>query len=527
MDTSPTAMATTPDTTAAAPNPAVLPSWLAALSGVVAAGAGVALAHVLAAFSSPNSSPLVAVGGAFIDATPTWLKEFAVQTFGSANKPILIGTIAIALTLLAALAGLIARRRRAAGLTMMGLIGVIAAVAAWSRPGASVMDAVPALIGALVAVGVLAWLSRSRPTAAGDPGPGPQRRTVLLGTLAIAAGAAVAGVVGEVLTSTRRSVEAARTAITFRRPSDPAPPLRPDVEVPVDGVSPFRVPNEEFYRVDTALVVPAIDPTDWRLSVGGMVSRPYSLTYDELLAMPLVERDLTLTCVSNEVGGPYVGNAVWLGVRLRDVLEQAGVDPAADQLFSRSADGWTASTPIGAVLDGRDALIAVAMNGEPLPTVHGFPARLVIPGLYGYVSATKWLVSLEASTYGRDEAYWTQRGWATVAPIRTMARIEVPRPLNTVARGTTAIAGTAWAQGRGIDRIEVQVDDEPWAQASLGAVPSVDTWRQWWLPWNATPGRHTIRVRATDADGLTQPEARLEPFPSGAQGWHEVVVTVA
>lgn len=519
-------MGTTSDTTAAAPNPAVLPSWLAALSGVVAAGAGVAIAHVLAAFSAPNSSPLVAVGGAFIDATPTWLKEWAVQTFGSANKPILIGTIAVALTLLAALAGLIARRRRAAGLAMIGLVGVVAAAAAWSRPGASVMDAVPALIGALVAVGALAWLSRARPAAPGEPGPGPQRRTVLLGALAIAGGAAVVGVVGEVFTSARRSVEAARTAITFRRPSDPAPALRADVEVPVDGVTPFRVPNEEFYRVDTALVVPAIDPSDWLLSIGGMVARPYSLTYDDLLAMPLVERDLTLTCVSNEVGGPYVGNAVWLGVRLRDVLDRAGVDLAADQLFSRSADGWTASTPIGAVLDGRDALIAVAMNGEPLPTVHGFPARLVIPGLYGYVSATKWLVSLEASTYARDEAYWTQRGWATDAPIRTMARIEVPRPLTTVAPGTTAIAGTAWAQGRGVNRVEVQVDDEPWAQATLGAIPSVDTWRQWWLPWNATPGRHTIRVRATDGDGSTQPEARLDPFPSGAQGWHEVVVTV-
>jgi hypothetical protein len=292
-------------------------------------------------------------------------------------------------------------------------------------------------------------------------------------------------------------------------------------------VTPFRVPNADFYRVDTALTVPAVDPATWTLAVGGMVDRPYTLSYDDLLAMPLVERDLTLTCVSNEVGGQYAGNARWLGVRVKDLLAHAGVDPRADQLLSRSVDGWTASTPIAAVTDGRDAIVAVAMNGEPLPAEHGFPARMVVPGLYGFVSATKWLVALEPSTYAQEQAYWTRRGWATDAPVRTMARIDVPQPLATVSAGRVAVAGVCWAQHRGIDGVEVQVDDGPWRTARLGSVPSDDTWRQWVIAWDAAPGRHTVRARATDGRGRTQPAARLTPFPSGAQGWHEVVVTVA
>lgn len=504
-----------------------LPIWLAALSGVVAVGAGVAIAHFIAAFTGASASPLVAVGSAFIDLTPTWLKEFAVQRFGTADKPILIGSISAVLILMSALAGVLARRWRIVGCVTVGLVGVIAAIAAMSRPDATPIDVVPALVGALVAAGTLAWITRPQPAADGSARRGPERRTVLLGSLVVAGGAVVIGVVGNVLGGSLRNVDAARAAVKLPTPADPAPPLPTGVDVKVDGVSPFRVSAEDFYRVDTALVVPAIVPDDWQLSVGGMVDEPYTLSYDELLGMPMIERDLTLTCVSNEVGGQYVGNAVWLGVRLKDVLTRAGVSKSADQLFSRSSDGWTASTPMAAALDGRDAIIAVAMNGEPLPAEHGFPARMVIPGLYGFISATKWLVSLDASTYAQDEAYWTQRGWATDAPIRTMARVEVPRPLSTVQAGAIAIAGTAWAQHRGIERVEVQVDDEPWGEARLGAVPSVDTWRQWWIPWNAKPGRHTIRARATDKDGMTQPDARLTPFPSGAQGWHEVVVNVS
>jgi len=511
------------DQTPKARRPLSIP--IAALCGIVAVGAGVAVAHFIAAFTGPSASPLVAVGSSFIDLTPTWLKEFAVQKFGTADKPILIGSISAVLVLLSAVAGVIVRKSRIAGCITVALVGVIAAFAALSRPEARPIDAVPALIGALVAAGALAWITRDIPTTSDASAEGPSRRTVLFGTLLVAGGAVVVGVVGNALGGRLNNVDAARAAVKLPVPAEPAPALGA-VDVKVDGVSPFRVPNEDFYRVDTALVVPAVSPDNWELSVGGMVSEPYTLNYAELLAMPMIERDLTLTCVSNEVGGQYVGNAVWLGVRLKDVLARAGVDKSADQLFSRSIDGWTASTPMAAALDGRDAIIAVAMNGEPLPAEHGFPARMVIPGLYGFISATKWLVSLEASTYAKDEAYWTQRGWATDAPIRTMAKVEVPRPLSTVAAGAIAIAGTSWAQHRGIERVEVQVDDEPWGDARLGAVPSVDTWRQWWIPWNAKPGRHTIRARATDKDGKVQPDARLTPFPSGAQGWHEVVVNV-
>ena len=322
------------------------------------------------------------------------------------------------------------------------------------------------------------------------------------------------------------SAAAALRDVVLPAPVDPAVALPGDVEVGVPGVTPFRVANADFYRVDTALVVPQIDPATWSLTVGGMVAAPFSLSYDELLAMPMVERDLTLTCVSNEVGGPYAGNARWLGVRLVDLLARADIDPAAEQLLSRSVDGWTASTPAKLALDGRDAILAVGMNGEPLPSEHGFPARLVVPGLYGFVSATKWVTSIEATTYGAQTAYWTQRGWATDAPVRTMARIDVPQPLSTVDAGRVAIAGVTWAQHRGVEGVEVQVDDGPWREARLGGAPSDDTWRQWVLAWDAVPGRHVLRVRATDRTGTTQDPERRTPFPSGATGWHEVVVTV-
>ena len=501
---------------------------LGALCGLVSVGAALAVAHLVATFTGPSGSPVVAVGAAFIDLTPAWLKEFAISTFGTNDKAVLLGSVAAVLAVLSALCGVLARRSRRLGSLAVVLVGLIAATAAASRPDSTIADALPALVGSLVGAGTLWWLTRPQVTdGSAGQATGPARRSVLLASAAIAGGAVIAVTAANVVGGRLRNVDAARAAVRLPTPVDPAMALTDAVDVRVDGVSPFRVPNGDFYRVDTALVVPAIKPSDWQLSVGGLVDRPYTLSYAGLLAMPMIERDLTLTCVSNEVGGQYVGNAVWLGVRLADLLDRAGIQPGADQLISRSADGWTAGTPMGVATDsGRDAIVAVAMNGEPLPAEHGFPARMVVPGLYGYVSATKWLVSLAATTYAREQAYWTARGWATEGPVRTMARIEVPRPLSTVTAGAIAIAGTAWAQHRGIEGVEVQVDDEAWGKARLGDVPSADTWRQWWIPWNAKPGRHTIRARATDATGQIQPEARLTPFPSGAQGWHEVVVTV-
>jgi DMSO/TMAO reductase YedYZ molybdopterin-dependent catalytic subunit len=294
----------------------------------------------------------------------------------------------------------------------------------------------------------------------------------------------------------------------------------------VDGLSPFMTSNKEFYRVDTALIVPQLSTTDWQLKIHGMVNQPMEIDFPTLLQRNLIERDITLTCVSNEVGGQYVGTARWLGARLADLLDEAGVRNGADQVVSRSIDGMTIGTPTAVVMDGRDAMLAVGMNGQPLPAEHGFPVRMVVPGLYGYVSATKWVVDLELTRFADNKPYWVKRGWARKAPIKTMSRIDTPRPLSTVKPGRVAVAGVAWAQHRGVDKVEVRVDGGDWTPTRLATVPSVDTWRQWVYEWDAAPGQHTIEVRATDRTGAVQPERRANPFPSGATGWQSTVVTV-
>jgi DMSO/TMAO reductase YedYZ molybdopterin-dependent catalytic subunit len=291
-------------------------------------------------------------------------------------------------------------------------------------------------------------------------------------------------------------------------------------------VGPFFTPNGTFYRVDTALLVPAVMAEDWTLRIHGMVDRQLTLDYEQLLARPLIERDITLACVSNPVGGRYIGNARWIGAPLADLLREAGVHPAADQLVSRSVDGFTAGTPTAVVMDGRDAMLAVAMNGEPLPLAHGFPVRMLVPGLYGYVSATKWVSDLQLSTFDAFDPYWIQRGWAELGPIKTQCRIDTPASLAQVPAGEVPIAGVAWAQHVGIDGVQVRVDDDPWAPAELAGEDTVDTWRQWVYRWRATPGEHQVSVRATDRSGFTQGPERAEPFPNGAEGQHTITVRV-
>jgi DMSO/TMAO reductase YedYZ molybdopterin-dependent catalytic subunit len=299
----------------------------------------------------------------------------------------------------------------------------------------------------------------------------------------------------------------------------------------VAGVSPFVTPNKDFYRVDTALVVPKVDATSWRLRIHGQgVQRPLTLTFQELLDRELIERDITLTCVSNEVGGPYVGNARWIGVRLADLLKEAGVAPpsqggAADQLVARSVDGMTLGTPVEDLMDGRDAMLAVGMNGEPLPLDHGFPVRMVVPGLYGYVSACKWIEDIELTTFDSYDPYWVKRKWARKAPVKTQSRIDTPKPFARPKAGTVMVGGVAWAQHRGIDKVEIRIDDGAWQPADLAAEHTTDTWRQWSFPWKATPGSHTLTVRATDRTGTLQTEQRTRTVPDGAGGWHSVVVT--
>jgi DMSO/TMAO reductase YedYZ molybdopterin-dependent catalytic subunit len=512
-----------------------------ALSGVLAAVAGIAVGHLVAGLLDPASSPVLAVGSAVIDATPTPVKEWAVARFGTRDKPILLAGVTVVTLLAAAAAGVLARRRTWPGIAFVLLLTGLATLAAVLRPVATPVDAVPGLaaagVGVAVLVGLLSALRGRTPLPRGSrtdassggalpatahPTAHDSRRTFLLGAGAVTLGAAAAAAVGQ-----RLSAAGGPGSTVLPPPVAAAPPLPQGLERTVRGITPLRTGNATFYRVDTNLTVPRVDAERWQLRVDGMVDRPFTLSYQQLLALPMVERDITMTCVSNEVGGGYVGSARWLGVRLADVLDRAGVRDGADQLFSTAVDGFTISTPLDAVRDGRDALLVVGMNGEPLPAAHGYPARLVVPGLYGFVSATKWVTRLTLSTYARDTAYWTERKWATDAPVKISARIDTPRPLSTVKAGRTAIGGVAWAQHRGIRDVEVSVDDGPWRRTELGPDVGVDYWRQWYLPWDATPGRHSIRVRTSDLTGGAQLTERATPFPSGSSGVQEVVVFVA
>jgi DMSO/TMAO reductase YedYZ molybdopterin-dependent catalytic subunit len=348
----------------------------------------------------------------------------------------------------------------------------------------------------------------------------------LTGVVTGVAIAGAGGLAGRSLAG-RLDVDTERARVALPRPSVSAKPIPAGADLRIPDLSPFVTPNRDFYRVDTALIVPQVDPATWTLKIHGMVGKPIELTFADLLKRPLVEADVTLTCVSNDVGGPYIGNARWLGARLADVLREVNIQPGADMLLSTSSDGWTCGTPVDVAMDGRDALLAVAMNGQVLPVSHGFPVRQVVPGLYGYVSATKWVTDIKVTRFDQDEAYWTPRGWAAKGPIKTESRIDVPRVGSTIRAGRTAIAGVAWAQHRGIDAVEVRVDKGEWRQARLAEVPGPDTWRQWVLDdWEAAPGKHTIEVRATDGTGRTQTPDYAPPAPDGANGWHSILVVV-
>jgi DMSO/TMAO reductase YedYZ molybdopterin-dependent catalytic subunit len=359
-------------------------------------------------------------------------------------------------------------------------------------------------------------------------GGGPDRRKFLATSAAVAAGSLVAYGAGSWLASSR-NVSAAQRAIRLPRAAVPAPPLPADADLRIPGLSSFITPNANFYRVDTALVLPEIAPVSWQLRVHGMVRRELTLSFDDLIKRPLIEDYITLCCVSNPVGGPYIGNAKWLGASLRSLLEEAGVMRGATQLLATSSDGFTSGSPIETAMDGRDSLLAVAMNDAPLPVAHGFPVRQVIPGLYGYVSACKWLVDIEVTTYAAAQAYWVPRGWSAQAPIKTESRIDVPTGQNSVTVGSrVAIAGEAWAQHKGIDAVEVRVGNGPWQQAQLAAVPDLDTWRQWvyWWDVNVSPGNYLIEARATDKTGYTQTSLQEPPEPNGATGYPSVSVNV-
>ncbi len=506
---------------------------LSAVAGLGAAAVGLGVAEFVAGVSDSAPSLLIGVGDAVIDIIPGWLDRAAIDLFGHNDKTALIvGTLIVAAIIGAGL-GVVARHRfipAASGYLAFALIGVAATI---SQPGTSAAGAViVGSIGAAVSVGVLWYLFElphrsDTPRATGVVAPelaATTRRTFLISATAAFVVGALAGLGGWVL-SGRERVDEIRRAIRLPRPIRRAQTAPAGAELGIPGLTPLYVPNDEFYRIDTALIPPAIDPADWHLDVRGRVDHPYSLSYDELMALPQIEADITLACVSNEVGGDLVGNARWQGVPLRDLLTRAVVRDEGAQIIGHSTDGFTAGFPVEMGLTTDNAMVAVAMNGTPLPVDHGFPARLVVPGLYGYVSATKWLTAIEVTGWDTD-GYWIPRGWSKKGPIKTEARVDVPRRGSPVAAGPTVIAGVAWAPTRGIDRVEVKIDDGPWRPATLADSLGVDTWRQWHGTWDLTPGSHTITARATDGTGTIQTVTAVPPAPDGASGYPSIQVTV-
>jgi DMSO/TMAO reductase YedYZ molybdopterin-dependent catalytic subunit len=530
---------------------------LAALAGFLSAAVALGVAELLAGLVGPASSPVVAVGDVVITLTPEPVKAFAIRTFGEDDKIALVVGTLVLIALLSLVVGVLALRRLRlgqAGIALFGLLGVVAAV---TGPAGGLLDGVPSFFGGLAgALALGALISRltvptpadaapAHPEAAADEdaavldrlrqvlgstdrkGTGMDRRGFFVASGVAAGVAAVGGGAGRLL-QRRFDVADARAGLSLPTPTDPAPalPAGADLSAEVDGLTPLFTGNRDFYRVDTALSVPQIRPADYRLRVGGMVDGARTWTLDDLFGRPdVIERDITLTCVSNEVGGQLAGTARWIGVPLGDFLREHGVRDTSTQLLCRSSDGMTIGAPTRSALEVEDAMLAFGMNGEPLPVQHGFPVRMIIPGLYGYVSACKWLVGIEATTYEAVDAYWTERDWAAAGPIKISSRIDVPAPLRSFAAGRRPIAGVAWAQTRGIERVEVKVDDEDWVAADLAPAVDADLWRQWVLPYDFRPGRHELTVRAVGADGEVQAEERAAPFPSGSTGWHSIQVT--
>jgi DMSO/TMAO reductase YedYZ molybdopterin-dependent catalytic subunit len=491
--------------------------------------AGLAVGHLVGGFISPSSSPFLAVGGTAIDFTPLWLKDFAVRSFGSYDKVVLLSGMAAVIGLVGVVAGLLSRRSRMPGLVLLVVLGVVATVAVLTRPTAGALDALAPLVALIVSVGTFVVLHRmgglsQRPTG-DEVTAGVSRRALLVGSVAVAAGAGIAAAGGQLLAG-RGGIEASRQAVGRIVPTVAAPRIPAGADFASDGSPSFITPNRDFYRVDVNLTLPQLKAEDWRLRVHGMVDRELTLTWADLKSRKLIERPVTMTCVSNEIGGPYISTANFTGVLLADILKEAGVRRGADQVFTTSVDGWTCGSPTAAMTDpGRQAMLVIAMNREPLPIEHGFPVRMIVPGLYGFVSGTKWITDMELTTFDAKRAYWLQRGWGQLAPIKTMSRIDNPGAFGRVSTDSP-ITGIAWAQTKGIEKVEVRVDRGEWRPAELSTEVNVDTWRMFRLRGRWEPGNHVAEVRATDKTGYTQTTDRAAPIPDGASGWHSVQFTV-
>ncbi|MCI2957234.1 molybdopterin-dependent oxidoreductase [Agromyces atrinae] len=528
-----------------------------ALTGIVGAGAFLAAVELVALLVAPrDGSPVIAAGSFVIDIVPRWAKELAIELFGEADKIVLLGSVGLAVVVAAAVIGVIELVRPPIGAILFGVAGALAVVAVVTRAGASPLASVPSIVGTIVGIIALrlligrlrrwrdgVWANVERPASVSVTAPGTpaapsakptegaplknvDRRGFLIMSGVVAAGAAIIGAGSRAITAATSSIANIRDALKIPAPrSTVTVPEGAELDIP--GLTPLYTKNSDFYRVDTALTVPSIDPATWRLVIDGMVDKKVELSFQDLLDMGLDEYSITLTCVSNEVGGGLVGTAKWLGVPLRDVLALAGPKSGADMALSRSIDGYTASTPLSVVTDdGVDAILAVAMNGQPLPLEHGFPVRMVVPGLYGYVSATKWLTQITVTTFQKDEAYWTPRGYSAEAPIKMSSRIDTPRVDKQIAAGPTKIAGVAWAQTIGIEKVEVNIDEGGWQAATLSMPVNEDTWVQWFVDWEATAGTHYVAVRATDKQGNLQIEERAPIAPDGSSGWQRTLLRV-
>ena len=546
-----------------------------ATGGIIA----IAVAELVGLIDKSSPTLLSAVETKFVDLIGSRMKDLAVEWFGKNDKRALAAGAVIVVALLGALFGWLARRDWRRGVTMFAAFAALGAVAVLTSPTGSVLVAVVSALAALAVGAWWLWLwigpgrlaggsSAATATAAvttsrgGAPNasavePGaavpdpatagsaaasrtvePMRQPVPATTrrgFGIATGAALLGAAGlGALAARARNVAVATAARAKRalpglaKPSDAAKlPEAPAWVGSTPGITPYVMPNDRFYRIDTAISIPVVNPDEWKLTIDGMVDKPLTFTYDELLAEPMEEHVVTLQCVSNEVGGDLVGNAVWRGVSLRSLLDRAGVKKGATQIVGESVDGWTGGFPTSALDGDRTALIAVGMNGELLPQLHGFPARLVIAGLYGYVSATKWLSRINLTTWEDFDGYWIPRGWDKTGEVTTQARIDVPAAGTQLKSGTQPIAGVAWSPLGGPSAVEVRVDEGAWKKATLAPAVSGETWVQWWVEWPAKPGEHTLEVRAFDADGKPQVAEFRDPGPSYATGYHGVIVNVS